>query len=168
MTSRATFLESFLGAVKFYHSQFFHVFENCFGPPHAGELKYEHIPRILVRTICCILGPNRVKFLTPRKWLEWAELRVPGSTRPSHAISDWLPRQIANFTTWPRYIPTVQYPPPPTEVVGTPCRITYYGHSGVLIQTQESNVLIDPFFGLRCGPRYVMGRVQVAGFGSTL
>lgn len=161
MSSRATFLESVLGGAKYYHSRFFHVFENCFGPPHAGELKFEHIPRITARVICTALGPRLVRKLTPKSWIKKSEQTSGyGAT-----IGEWLPLQIANFGTWPKYIPTVRYPPPPAEVVGSPCRVTYCGHSSVLIQTQESNVMIDPYFGMRAGPRFVMGSVEVMGGG---
>lgn len=166
MSSRATFIESLLGAGKFYYSHFFHVFENCFGPPGAGEFRFEQIPRTILRSICCALGPEIVKHLTPKKWIHQAEAQKCATLKRGPSIKEWLPLQVANFTTWPRFVPTVRYPPPPTEVAGSSCRITYCGHSGVLIQTQETNVIIDPFFGSRYGFRFVMARIEAIGLGS--
>lgn len=161
---QATLVENLVGAAKHFHSLFFHVFENCFGPPGAGELRFEQIPRNLVRALCCKLGPRLVRRLTPQKWIDQAAR--PGA--PPAGIKHWLPLQVANYGTWPRYVSTVRYPPPPAIVAGPQCRVTYYGHSSVLIQTQESNVMVDPYFGSHYGPHYVMGKVQIFGWGSRL
>lgn len=159
---RDTLGETVIGAAKFYFSRFFHVFENSFGPPGAGELRFEQIPRNFIRFVCCLLGPEYLKQLIPKRWID----EQTSSFKRGPSIKEWLPLQLANYTTWPKYIPTVEYPPPPRIVSGSPCRITYYGHSSVLIQTQESNVLVDPFFGSRLGPRLILGKVEVFSSGS--
>lgn len=155
-------LERALGCAKYLCSYGFHVFENSFGPPYAGQLRYEHIVRFALRLCCYIAGPARLKKWVPQGW---HTLQNQCKDPRYLAWSQWTRLQIANWTTWPTTVSVAQYPPPPPQVdIGT-CRITYMGHSGVLVQMDESNLLIDTYFGRRLGIRFVLGSCDLLTFG---
>jgi L-ascorbate metabolism protein UlaG (beta-lactamase superfamily) len=53
---------------------------------------------------------------------------------------------------WPRWIDFPPGPPPPQRVPGAGLRVTFVGHSTVLLQSAGVNVLTDPVWSLRASP----------------
>jgi L-ascorbate metabolism protein UlaG (beta-lactamase superfamily) len=48
-------------------------------------------------------------------------------------------------------------PPPPTRVGGGECRVTFVGHATLLVQVAGLNLLTDPVWARRVGPRSAVG-----------
>lgn len=155
-------LEKTLGCVKYLLSYGFHVFENSFGPPYAGQLRYEHAARWFLRCSCYIVGQQRLKRWVPESWSNLSDQKKD----PRYLKwTQWMRLQVVNASTWPDSAPAVQYPPPPSVVDIGACRVTYMGHSGVLVQMDESNLLIDTYFGKKLGVRFVLGSCDLLTFG---
>lgn len=61
---------------------------------------------------------------------------------------------------WPKSVP-VRQTVPPARVEGEPMRVTWIGHSSVLIQTEGLNILTDPVWSERASPLRFMGPRRV-------
>ena len=86
--------------------------------------------------------------------------------RNEAGLADILKWQLSGSRQkWPRWIENKTYPPPPKRVLGRDLKITWIGHSTVLIQTAGLNILTDPFFSDRASPFQFMGpkRVRTPG-----
>jgi L-ascorbate metabolism protein UlaG (beta-lactamase superfamily) len=53
---------------------------------------------------------------------------------------------------WPKKVENRPFPPPPARVTGNDLKVTWIGHSTVLIQTAGINILTDPFLSERASP----------------
>ena len=69
---------------------------------------------------------------------------------------------------WPRLIENKVYPPPPKRVLGRDLKITWIGHSTVLIQTSGLNILTDPFFSDRASPFQFIGPKRIRSPGISI
>lgn len=56
-----------------------------------------------------------------------------------------------------RRLETEPGPPPPERVRGDECRVTFVGHATLLVQLAGLNLLTDPIWAERCGPRSRVG-----------
>jgi L-ascorbate metabolism protein UlaG (beta-lactamase superfamily) len=65
---------------------------------------------------------------------------------------------------WPKHVPVAQTIPP-ARVEGDAMRVTWIGHSTVLVQTQGLNILTDPIWSDRASPLSFLGpkRVRAPG-----
>jgi len=72
----------------------------------------------------------------------------PGS-RPVDALL-WLAKRKPGF--WPPWIDAEAGPPPPRRVFRGELRVTFVGHSSVLIQMDGINILCDPHWSERASP----------------
>ena len=61
---------------------------------------------------------------------------------------------------WPRSVPVIPAKPP-QRVDGETMRVTWIGHSTVLVQTQGLNILTDPVWSARASPFGFMGPKRV-------
>src|SRR5690349_1459855 len=61
---------------------------------------------------------------------------------------------------WPDHVP-VQPSVPPVRVNGEAMRVTWIGHSTVLVQTQGLNILTDPIWSRRASPFSFIGPARV-------
>jgi L-ascorbate metabolism protein UlaG (beta-lactamase superfamily) len=61
---------------------------------------------------------------------------------------------------WPKTVPVTQTVPPP-RVDGQDMRVTWIGHSTVLVQTEGLNILTDPVWSDRASPFSFMGPKRV-------
>ena len=61
---------------------------------------------------------------------------------------------------WPKSVPVVQTVPP-ARVDGQDMRVTWIGHSTVLVQTEGLNILTDPVWSERASPFSFMGPKRV-------
>lgn len=73
-------------------------------------------------------------------------------------------RLLGKRSVWPRSIPVASVPDPIERIEGK-TRITYIGHSTLLIQSAGLNILTDPLFSSRASPFRWIGfkRVQKPG-----
>lgn len=62
---------------------------------------------------------------------------------------------------WPKNNHDIKTDKPPAYVKGNDLRLTYVGHSTVLLQTQGMNILTDPIWSSRAGPDGVLGAKRV-------
>jgi len=62
---------------------------------------------------------------------------------------------------WPRWVENKHYLPPEPRVDGTEMRLTWIGHSTVLVQTAGLNILTDPFLSQRASPTQWAGPKRV-------
>jgi L-ascorbate metabolism protein UlaG (beta-lactamase superfamily) len=62
---------------------------------------------------------------------------------------------------WPRATPHIPASRPPPRVEGAAIRLSYIGHSSFLIQTEGVNLLLDPVWSQRAGPRGLLGPRRV-------
>lgn len=90
----------------------------------------------------------------------------PGSHDPprldsSRMLNRWL---NAERPAWPDHVP-VQPSVPPRNVAGDEMRVTWIGHSTVLVQVAGLNILTDPVWSDRVGPFSFAGvsRVRAPG-----
>ncbi len=72
--------------------------------------------------------------VSPLTFLRWFLNRKPGPWRPP-------------ATTLPH-----TFPPPPDRVTGDDLRVTFIGHTTLLIQHAGLNILTDPIYGTHCSP----------------
>jgi L-ascorbate metabolism protein UlaG (beta-lactamase superfamily) len=69
------------------------------------------------------------------------------------AVLRWqLGRLLGGVEAWPRWIDAPPGPPPPEQVGGAGLRVTFVGHSTMLLQTAGRNVLTDPIWSERASP----------------
>lgn len=68
---------------------------------------------------------------------------------------------------WPKKIKTVQSDIPPHSVLGNSLRISFVGHSTMLIQTQGINILTDPIWSKRASPVKWLGPKRLSSPGIT-
>jgi L-ascorbate metabolism protein UlaG (beta-lactamase superfamily) len=66
---------------------------------------------------------------------------------------------------WPRRIENKIHAAPPQRLNGSDLRITWIGHSTVLIQTAGLNIITDPFFSKRASPFQFAGPMRVRDAG---
>jgi L-ascorbate metabolism protein UlaG (beta-lactamase superfamily) len=77
-------------------------------------------------------------------------------------FSDLMKWQFSgNREKWPRRIEDKIHAPPPVRVQGEDLRVTWIGHSTVLIQTAGLNILTDPFFSQRASPFQFAGPKRI-------
>lgn len=63
---------------------------------------------------------------------------------------------------WPKHIHNHNFDEPPDQVHGSKLRVSFVGHSTVLIQTQNLNILTDPIWSERASPMKRLGPKRVA------
>ncbi len=70
----------------------------------------------------------------------------------------------ADRAPWPKFVPVAQTVPP-ARVAGQAMRVTWIGHSSVLVQTEGLNILTDPIWSDYASPFPPLGprRVQAPG-----
>lgn len=88
-------------------------------------------------------------------------VRESPRTDPSRLLNRWL---SVERPAWPDTVP-VQPSVPPRAVVGDEMRVTWIGHSTVLVQVAGLNVLTDPIWSERASPFSFIGpkRVRAPG-----
>lgn len=89
----------------------------------------------------------------------------PGGN-PVVSLWDVLKWQLTNRRRpWPRTVDIGQTDMPPARVHGTDLRVSYIGHSTVLVQTQGLNIITDPVFSTYASPLPPLGprRTHVPG-----
>ncbi len=69
---------------------------------------------------------------------------------------------------WPKNIPIIEAAMPPERVEGSAIHLTFIGHSSFLLQTQGVNLLLDPVWSNRAGPRGLLGPKRVTKPGLAL
>lgn len=57
-----------------------------------------------------------------------------------------------NIAPWPEFTPIDSHDKPPKRVDGIKLRVSFVGHATVLIQTHNTNILIDPIWSKRASP----------------
>ncbi len=62
---------------------------------------------------------------------------------------------------WPRRVENATHAPPPIHVYGDKLKVTWIGHSTVLLQTAGLNILTDPFLANRASPLTMAGPRRV-------
>src|SRR5271155_1145688 len=62
---------------------------------------------------------------------------------------------------WPEWAPSPHSDRPPARVGGTALRISFIGHASLLVQTAETNVLVDPVWSQRASPVSFAGPKRV-------
>jgi L-ascorbate metabolism protein UlaG (beta-lactamase superfamily) len=87
--------------------------------------------------------------------------REPARLDPRRLFNRWL---AAERPVWPESVP-VQPSVPPRTVAGEEMRVTWIGHSTVLVQVAGLNILTDPIWSERASPFSFMGpkRVRAPG-----
>ena len=84
----------------------------------------------------------------------------PPRRNPGRFFGRWAGERAA----WPEQVPVIPTVPPP-RVRGDEMRVTWIGHSTVLVQTQGLNILTDPLWSERTSPFSFVGprRVRAPG-----
>jgi L-ascorbate metabolism protein UlaG (beta-lactamase superfamily) len=82
---------------------------------------------------------------------------------PARYFNRWI-RSGADRARWPDHVP-VRQTVPPRRVDGKEMRVTWIGHSTVLVQTAGINILTDPIWSTRASPFASLGpkRVRAPG-----
>jgi L-ascorbate metabolism protein UlaG (beta-lactamase superfamily) len=88
-------------------------------------------------------------------------MREPPRLDPRRLFNRWLNTERP---AWPGQVP-VQPSTPPRSVTGEQMRVTWIGHSTVLVQVAGLNILTDPIWSERASPFSFMGpkRVRAPG-----
>lgn len=85
--------------------------------------------------------------------------------RRDHSFWNFLRWRLqANPKPWPKHVDSL-IDEPPVKVAGSSLRISFVGHSTVLIQTQNMNILTDPIWSERASPFSWFGPRRVAAPG---
>jgi L-ascorbate metabolism protein UlaG (beta-lactamase superfamily) len=84
-------------------------------------------------------------------------MREPPRLDPQRMLNRWL---SAERPSWPDNVP-VHPTVPPRTVTGDEMRVTWVGHSTVLVQTAGLNILTDPIWSERASPFSFMGPKRV-------
>lgn len=78
--------------------------------------------------------------------------RWPAGER-AHGFGDFWHWQLnRDIGLWDEWVPAPPGPAPPARVEGSALRVTFVGHSTLLVQTGGLNVLTDPVWSYRVGP----------------
>jgi L-ascorbate metabolism protein UlaG (beta-lactamase superfamily) len=88
--------------------------------------------------------------------------RPPAGVTPARFFNRWAKGE--GRAQWPERVPVVPTRPPP-RVDGNTMRVTWIGHSTVLVQTAGVNILTDPIWSERASPFSFIGpkRVRAPG-----
>lgn len=81
----------------------------------------------------------------------------PPRLDPQRIVNRWL---SSERPAWPDHVP-VQPSVPPRNVAGDEMRVTWIGHSTVLVQVAGLNILTDPIWSERASPFSFMGPRRV-------
>ena len=69
---------------------------------------------------------------------------------------------ISKRPSWPSHINNSFADVPPTQVLGNDLRVSYVGHSTVLIQTQGVNIVTDPIWSSYAGPTHLFSIQRIS------
>jgi L-ascorbate metabolism protein UlaG (beta-lactamase superfamily) len=88
--------------------------------------------------------------------------RPPSRVTPARFFNRWATGE--GRAVWPTSVPVAPTRPPP-RVAGNRMRVTWIGHSTVLVQTAGLNILTDPIWSERASPFSFIGpkRVRAPG-----
>jgi L-ascorbate metabolism protein UlaG (beta-lactamase superfamily) len=107
-------------------------------------------------------GPRSDHFDGKRFFNPEDRARPPQGVTPARFFNRWARGE--GRAQWPERVPVVPTRPPP-RVDGNTMRVTWIGHSTVLIQTAGVNILTDPIWSERASPFSFIGpkRVRAPG-----
>jgi L-ascorbate metabolism protein UlaG (beta-lactamase superfamily) len=81
---------------------------------------------------------------------------------PHEGVFSYMRWKITeNRQPWPKYVKNEFTDHPPARVYGGDLRVSYVGHSTVLIQTEGVNILTDPVWSTHAGPDGILGAKRV-------
>lgn len=67
---------------------------------------------------------------------------------------------VSNKPKWPQLLENDTYDKPPIRVEGKELRVSYVGHTTILLQTEGLNILTDPIWSNRASPFSFMGPIR--------